>query len=72
MNEIIDHYDTLVQENNDPFRDPPKLKAYMDRWDGQPFIDALALDDSKCVLEIGCGTGRLAARTAPYSPPRVL
>lgn len=52
-------------ENNDPFRDQPILRAYMDKWDGQPFIDALKIDDTKSVLEIGVGTGRLAARTSP-------
>lgn len=65
MNPIIYHYDSMIMENNDPFRDPPILRAYMDKWDGQPFIDALKIDDTKSVLEIGVGTGRLAARTSP-------
>lgn len=65
MNPVISHYDSLVDENNDPFRDPPALKTYMDKWDGQMFIDSLTLDRTKTVLEIGIGTGRLAARTAP-------
>ena len=58
------HYDLLIDENNDPFRDPPALKAYMDKWDGKTFIDAMKLDKSKNVLEIGIGTGRLAAKVA--------
>ena len=65
MNPVISHYDSLVDENNDPFRDPPALKRYMDKWDGNTFIDSLTLDQTKTVLEIGIGTGRLAVRTAP-------
>jgi|GEM_PF-741365 len=63
--DTLTHYDKLIEENNDPFRDPPELQEYMDKWDGQPFIDAMGLDETKNVLEIGIGTGRLAARTAP-------
>ena len=62
---VITHYDLLIEENNDPFRDPPGLQAYMDRWDGPVFLDSLRLDRSKAVLEIGVGTGRLAGRVAP-------
>lgn len=62
---IIDHYDLLVDENNDPVHDPKPLRDYMDRWDGQGFIDKMELDKSKTVLEIGVGTGRLAVRVAP-------
>jgi ubiquinone/menaquinone biosynthesis C-methylase UbiE len=62
---VIEHYDKLIDENNDPVRDPAPLKAYMDRWDGQGFIDAMELDRTKAVLEIGVGTGRLAAKVAP-------
>ena len=61
---VIDHYDKLIDEGNDPFFDPKPLREYMDKWDGQPFIDALSIDKSKSVLEIGVGTGRLAARVA--------
>jgi len=60
------HYDRLIDEENDPFRDPPALREYMDRWDGKPFLDALKLQKTKTVLEIGVGTGRLAARVAPF------
>jgi len=64
--DVITHYDMLVDENNDPFRDPPDLQAYMDQWDGQVFIDYMQLNATKNVLEIGVGTGRIAARTAPH------
>jgi SAM-dependent methyltransferase len=60
--ETILHYDALIDENNDPVRDPVPLKKYMDNWDGAAFIDALRLSLDKSVLEIGVGTGRLAAR----------
>lgn len=63
--DIIRHYDLLIDENNDPTRDPEPLRQYMDNWDGQLFIDKMHLDNTKSVLEIGVGTGRLALRTAP-------
>ena len=63
--DIISHYDLLIDENNDPVHDPEPLRRYMDKWDGQPFIDKMRLDNTKSVLEIGVGTGRLALRTAP-------
>ncbi len=59
---IAFHYDELVREGNDPFLDPPELKEYMDKWDGEEFISLLALTGKEKVLEIGCGTGRLAGR----------
>lgn len=62
---VSTHYDLLIDEENDPFRDPPPLRAYMEKWDGAPFLQALALSPEKQVLEIGVGTGRLADRTAP-------
>lgn len=65
-NDVINHYDALIDEGNDPFRDPKPLKEYMDRWDGKQFLDCLSLNKNKTVLEIGVGTGRLAARVAPY------
>ena len=55
--DVITHYDLLIDESNDPVCDPEPLKQYMDKWDGKPFIDALRLDKSKSVLEIGVGTG---------------
>ena len=65
MKDVIEHYDKLIDENNDPVRDPDSLKEYMDKWDGQKFIESMQLDENKSVLEIGVGTGRLAQRVAP-------
>ena len=62
--DVIRHYDLLIAENNDSVRDPKPLKDYMDKWDGQVFIDKMELDKDKSVLEIGVGTGRLAVKTA--------
>ncbi len=62
---VIEHYNKLIDENNDPVYDPEPLKEYMNKWDGQVFIDAMKLDKSKTVLEIGVGTGRLALKTIP-------
>lgn len=62
---ISKHYDLLIDENNDPVHDPKPLRDYMDKWDGQAFIDKMKLDKEKSVLEIGVGTGRLAVRVAP-------
>ncbi|MBR3947871.1 MAG: class I SAM-dependent methyltransferase [Clostridia bacterium] len=64
-NLIAKHYDALLSEGNDPVHDPEPLKAYMDKWDGQDFIDKMELDKTKYVLEIGVGTGRLAVRVVP-------
>lgn len=62
---VIEHYDTLIDENNDPVYDPASLQEYMNKWDGQVFVDAMKLDKHKTVLEIGIGTGRLALKTIP-------
>lgn len=62
INKVISHYDSLIDEKNDPARDPEPLKEYMNKWDGQVFIDELRLSPSKDVLEIGVGTGRLALK----------
>jgi len=62
MEDIIEHYDSLIDEDNDPARDPKSLQEHMDKWDGEAFIDALQLTPDKTVLEIGVGTGRLALR----------
>ena len=35
--DVIDHYDLLIEEQNDPFRDLPVLQEYMSKWDGVPF-----------------------------------
>lgn len=61
---VIRHYDLLIDENNDPFNDPEPLRTYMDKWDGQKFINQMNLSNGSSVLEIGVGTGRLAARVA--------
>ena len=65
LSAVSKHYDLLIEENNDAVRDPKLLQEYMDRWDGQKFIDSLQLTKEKSVLEIGVGTGRLAVRTVP-------
>lgn len=62
---VVTHYDKLIDDNNDPFRDPPPLRKFMDKWDGQVFIDSMRLSRTKKVLEIGIGTGRIAAKVAP-------
>ena len=63
--QVIIHYDSLIDENNDPVHDPKPLRDYMDKWDGQGFIKKMQLNNNKSVLEIGVGTGRLAIRVAP-------
>lgn len=54
---VLTHYDKLIDDKNDPFRDPPPLRKYMDKWDGQVFIDSMCLSRTKKVLEIGIGFG---------------
>ena len=66
MRDVIEHYNKLIDEDNDPARDPKPLRDYMDKWDGEKFIESMQLDKSKSVLEIGIGTGRLAIKIAPY------
>lgn len=65
MNQIINHYDLLIDENIDPVHDAQILRDYMDKWDGQVFFDLLQLDKYKTVFEIGVGTGRLAIKIIP-------
>lgn len=61
----VEHYDRLIEMDNDPVRDPEPLRAYMDKWDGAEFIERLGLDKTRSVLEIGVGSGRMAVRIAP-------
>ena len=63
---VITHYDKLIDEDNDPFRDSPILQEYMNKWDGQVFVDSMCLSHTKKVLEIGVGTGRIAVKVAPH------
>lgn len=63
--DVITHYDLLIDENNDPFRDTPLMQEYMNQWDGNVFLEALKPDKNKNVLEIGIGTGRIAVKVAP-------
>lgn len=65
MKDVAKHYDNLIDEGQDPVHDPKPLKEYMDKWDGQAFIEKMHLDKSKTVLEIGVGTGRIAVKVAP-------
>ena len=64
--DVILHYDLLIEEQDDPFRDPPALQEYMCKWDGKPFWESLELSKDKSVLEIGIGTGRIAVKVAPF------
>ena len=36
--DVICHYDNLIDERNDPARDPKLLQEYMNKWDGQGFM----------------------------------
>ena len=65
IKEISAHYDALIDEGNDPVLDPPILKEYMDKWDGETFYNLLNLNNKLSVLEIGCGSGRLAVKVIP-------
>ena len=62
MDNISRHYDLLIENGNDPVLDCKELADYMDKWDGKEFINLLDLDAYKTVLEIGCGTGRIAKK----------
>ena len=65
---VEQHYDLLVSEGDDPVRDPPKLKRYMDRYDGRAFFEQLGEIAGLRVLEIGVGTGRLATQVLRRNP----
>lgn len=65
MNNTVDvktHYDLLMDEGNDPYSDPEPLKKHMDLWDGEVFFTEIGDTSGMDVLEIGVGTGRLAAK----------
>jgi len=62
--DVKTHYDMLIDEGNDPVYDPEPLKEYMNKWDGEHFIEEMKLTKDKSVLEIGIGTGRLALKVA--------
>ena len=49
--DVIKHYDLLIDENNDPVFDPPRLKEYMDLFDGETFIKLLRVSnhDEVCI-----------------------
>ena len=47
LSAVTRHYDLLIEENNDPVHDPEPLREYMDKWDGQKFIDSLQLTKEK-------------------------
>ena len=59
---LVNYYDMLVKDGDDPVHDNKVLKEYMDKWHGPKFIKALKVDKSKSVLEIGAGTGRMAVQ----------
>lgn len=58
----MEHYDNLIDEKNDPVKDPKLLQEYMNKWDGSKFLNELKINKDSSVLEIGVGTGRLALR----------
>ncbi len=66
MSKTVKHYDMLIEENNDPVYDSEEMKEYMKKWDGQSFLNAMELDLTKAVLEVGVGTGRIAINVVPY------
>lgn len=58
----VEHYDNLIDENNDPVHDSEELQEYMNRWDGIKFFNELKIGKDSSILEIGVGTGRLALK----------
>ncbi len=67
---LTDHYDALIAENNDPVLDPPALAAYMERWDGAPFLELLALDGTQSVPELTAAVPAEAAYLLAADRPR--
>lgn len=63
--DIVKHYDLLIEEDNDPCKDPLPLREYMEKWDGPRFIASMHLSGKEKVLEIGVGTGRIASKVIP-------
>ncbi len=64
--DVKTHYDMLIDEGNDPVHDFAPLKEYMNKWDGDSFIQSMDLTKDKTALDIGVGTGRLALKVVPY------
>lgn len=63
--DVVKHYDFLIDEGNDPCKDPLPLRKYMEKWDGPKFIASMRLTGKEKVLEIGMGTGRIALKVLP-------
>lgn len=59
---IVEHYNHLIDDHNDPVHDPKSLQEYMDKWDGNVFLHELNFNKESIILEIGVGTGRLALK----------
>lgn len=64
MSEVstFEHYERLIDEGIDFCNDPPILQAHMNKWTGKRFLELLQLTNTKDVLEVGVGTGRIAKR----------
>ena len=62
MISVSKHYDLLIENGNDPVLDGKLLSEYMNKRDGEEFINLLDLDKNKTVIEIGCSTGRIAKK----------
>ncbi len=60
--EVIKHYDNLIDDRNDPVNDTSDLQRYMDKWDGEIFKKLLNLTMNDDVFEVGIGTGRIATK----------
>ena len=55
----IQHYDLLAEKTHF-FHDSPATLQYMARWDGTVFFDLLVDIQTKDILEVGIGNGRIA------------